>query len=570
MQELPVNGPKESATQWNAINWRKTNRQVRNLRRRIFRATREGDHRKVRSLQKLMLRSRANAVKSVRQVTQLNKGKLTPGVDKLVVKTTEARSWLIDKVLSHQPWRATPVRRVYIPKANGKLRPLGIPTILDRAMQAVVKNALEPEWEARFEPGSYGFRPGRGCHDAISLIFNIARSSNRRRWVLDADIEGAFDNIGHDTLLKSLHGFPAIELVRQWLKAGYMEKNILNPTDSGTPQGGVISPLLANIAFHGMEAAVGVKRISRGDNVGKRALVRYADDFVVFCETEEDAYAAKDDIQNWLQSRGLRLSEAKTKVTHLAKGFDFLGFNVRLYSTPASSRTGWKLLIKPSKDAVKRFKQRMSQEWRALHGSNAIGVMTRLNPIIRGWTNYYRTVVSKEIFAQLDSWMFGKETRWARKLHPSKPWYWVKRKYWGKLNPKREDRWVFGQAEQATGYLLKLAWTPIKRHIMVKGSSSPDDGALHQYWEKRNTNRYHEIGGKQRALVKHQQGKCLWCGETAHNDEYLHVHHLNPKRLGGSDELSNLRLMHLYCHQQLLTREKYARKREAVRLSRVP
>lgn len=570
MQVLPVNGLEES-TEWRAIYWRKINRRVRNLRRRIFRASREGDHRKVRSLQKLMLRSRANAVKSVRQVTQINKGKLTPGVDKLIVKTTEARSRLIDKVMSHQPWRASPVRRVYIPKANGKLRPLGIPTILDRAMQAVVKNALEPEWEARFEPSSYGFRPGRGCHDAISLIFNIARPTNRRRWVLDADIEGAFDNIGHDALLKSLRGFPATELVRQWLKAGYVEKGVLNPTDSGTPQGGVISPLLANIAFHGMEAAIGVKRIARGDNVGKRALVRYADDFVVFCETEEDAYAAKADIEAWLQPRGLRLSEAKTRVVHLADGFDFLGFNVRHYPTPASSRTGWKLLIKPSRDAVKRFKHRMRDEWAALKGINAIGVMTRLNPIIRGWTNYYRTVVSKKILARLDSWMFDKEIRWARNLHPHKPWYWLRRKYWGRLNPARIDRWVFGLAERGSGqYLLKLCWTPIVRHVMVKSHASPDDGSLAHYWKQRETKRHEELKGRQRALAKRQNGECFWCGETVHNDEYLHVHHLESRRLGGSDELFNLRLMHLYCHQQLHAREKSDREREAVRLSRVP
>lgn len=562
MQAQLVNGPKE-CTRWNAVSWRQTNRRVRNLRRRIFRASRQNDHRKVQSLQKLMLRSHANALKSVRQITQENKGKLAAGVDKLVVKTTEARSALVDSLLTHQPWRASPVRRVYIAKAGGKLRPLGIPTILDRAMQAIVKNAMEPEWEARFEPCSYGFRPGRGCHDAISMIFNVARPTGRRRWVLDADIEGAFDNIGHDTLLSAIEGFPAKELIRQWLKAGYVEKGVLNDTESGTPQGGVISPLLANIAFHGMEAAVGVKHISRGDNVGKRTLIRYADDFVVFCETEEDAKVAKAEIGQWLAPRGLRLSERKTRVVHLSQGFDFLSFNVRYYPTPGTTQAGWKLLIKPSEKAVKRFKLRMKGQWRIMQGQNATAVLARLNPILRGWTNYYRSVVSKEIYGKLDRWMFDREVRWARKTHPQKPWDWLKRKYWGKLHPKRNDRWVFGNAEHGPGKpLLKLAWTPIVRHVMVKGRTSPDDPELVKYWERRNDRQHDELAGRQRTLARRQEGVCLWCRESVHNGEYLHVHHVEPRRLGGADDINNLRLMHLYCHQQLHAKEKYDRERK--------
>lgn len=559
MQAHPVNGPEERV-RWSAVDWRQVNRCVRNLRRRIFRASRENDHRKLRSLQKLMLRSRANALKSVRLVTQENKGKITPGVDKVIVKTAKAKTALIDRVQSHQSWRASPVRRVYIPKASGKLRPLGIPTILDRAMQAVVKNALEPEWEAQFEPRSYGFRPGRGCHDAIGMIYAIAGPNNRRRWVLDADIEGAFDNIGHEALLKAIAGFPAMGLIRQWLKAGYVERGVQHRTESGTPQGGVISPLLANIAFHGMEAAVGVKHIPRGDNVGKRALVRYADDFVVFCETEEDAHAAKAELGGWLAARGLRLSEAKTRVVHLAAGFDFLGFNVRHYPAP-STRAGWKLLIKPSREAVRKLRVRLKREWRAMQGQNVTAVLARLNPIIRGWANYHRTVVSKRLFGRIDNWMFHKEVRWTRRTHPKKPWCWLKRRYWGPLHPQRRDRWVFGNALHSTAKpLLKFSWTPIERHILLKGRASPDDPDLDRYWEKRNERRHAELSGRQRALARRQRGVCPRCGETLHNDEYLHVHHDEPKRLGGSDELSNLRLMHLYCHLQLHAREKEARR----------
>jgi RNA-directed DNA polymerase len=400
MQNKSANGPKQRT--WNAVDWRQVNQCVRNLRQRIFRASRKNDHRKVRSLQKLMLRSRANALKSVRQVTQENKGKLTPGADRIVVKTVQERAELVDRLMSHQPWRASPVRRVYIPKAIGKLRPLGVPTVLDRAMQAMVKNALEPYWEARFEPCSYGFRPGRGCHDAIGRVYNVATPIRRRKWVLDADIEGAFDNIGHEALLKAIGEFPARELIRQWLKAGYMEQGMFYASESGTPQGGVISPLLANIALHGMEAAVGVKYFSRGDNVGKRCLVRYADDFVVFCETENDARKAKAEVSAWLATRGLRLSEAKTRIAHLSEGFDFLGYNVRQYPAP-TTRAGLKLLIKPSRKSVKKLKIRLIQEWRAMGGQNITGVLTRLNPIIRGWsrplTMMWRTIGVQQNFS---------------------------------------------------------------------------------------------------------------------------------------------------------------------------
>ena len=318
MQGTPLaNGTeKHPATDWNAIDWHQQERRVRNLRQRIFRATRAGEWKRVRSLQKLMLRSRANRLVSVRRVAQLNQGKNTPGVDKVLLKTPAARGRMVDHLAHYQLWTAKPARRVYIAKANGKLRPLGIPVMIDRCIQSMIKNALEPSWEARFEGCSYGFRPGRGCHDAIEKIYGLARPNKRKKWILDADIKGAFDNISHEYLLTTIGRVPGCELIKQWLKAGYVDKGVFHETEAGTPQGGVISPLLANIALHGMEEALEIKHRKRGELDSKRAIVRYADDFCVFCESQEDAEASKQILTEWLSKRGLVLSPEKTQVVH--------------------------------------------------------------------------------------------------------------------------------------------------------------------------------------------------------------------------------------------------------------
>lgn len=548
----PANGSvnrTERPTEWNAVNWREANRNVRRLRQRIFRATQEQDWDKVQSLQRLLLRSRSNRLVSVRRVTQINQGKKTPGVDKLVIKTPEARGRLVDEMETCQPWRAKPARRVYIPKANGKRRPLGIPTIHDRCLQAMVKNALEPSWEARFEGISYGFRPGRGCHDAIAKIYLLARPNGRKKWVLDADIKGAFDNIDHEHLLEAIGTIPGRELIRQWLKTGYMEEGVFHPTETGTPQGGVISPLLANIALHGMEEALGVRYDNRGQITGTRAVVRYADDFVVFCESRGDAEASRQILTAWMAKRGLTLSEEKTRIVHLTEGFDFLGFNIRHYKV-GNTPTGYKLLIKPSKKSVHDIRKKLKSEWRNLNGTNILAILQRLNPIIRGEANYFRIGVATETFDDLDYWMYVRERRWAKLNHPNKSWYWRKTRYWGKLNPNREDNWVFGD-KHTGGYLIKFAWTKIERHVLVQGMSSPDDPSLQTYWAQRNKGEIEDLSAQGKKLAKKQKGICPLCGVTLFNEEELHTHHKKPRNQGGKDDLDNLVLVHLYCHQQI-------------------
>ena len=277
---------------WQDIDWNRTIDSVKGLRQQIFRASQSGDRKKLRSLQRLMLQSRANAELSVRQATLINKGRTTPGVDERVALVAKDRTEMIEEILTDHNWTPQPAKRINIPKANGKTRPLGIPAIADRCKQAMVRNALEPAWEAHFEPCSYGFRPGRSCHDAIGRIYRIALPHGHKKWIVDADIKGAFDNISHDHLLRQLGGFPGLSLIDGWLKAGVMVERTFQHTEMGTPQGGIISPLLLNIALHGMESAVGVTYAKRGTYTymtSDRGLIRYADDFVIFTKTQEDA-----------------------------------------------------------------------------------------------------------------------------------------------------------------------------------------------------------------------------------------------------------------------------------------
>ncbi|MGH3404921.1 MAG: group II intron reverse transcriptase/maturase [Streptosporangiaceae bacterium] len=515
--DTSVNGPDGlppfDGDAWENVDWRNQEEQVRRLRGRIFKAVREGDWPQARNLQKLMLRSWSNTLVSVRQVTQRNAGRRTAGVDGLVALTSRARAEMAVQVHasigSHQP---APVRRVYIPKASDKtrMRPLGIPVLSDRCHQARVRNALEPEWEARFEPRSYGFRPGRGCHDAIESLFLTLHGKSRRAWILDADLAGAFDKISHEHLLRMLGGFPARDMIAGWLKAGIFEAGKgFAPTEDGTPQGGVISPLLLNIALHGLEEAAGVRYYRSGGHAGRMkdgcpALTRYADDLVVCCHSRQQAEQVKAQLARWLEPRGLAFNEAKTRIAHLSEGFDFLAFSIRRYPNG-------KLLIKPGARAIKRFRERLAKEFRALRGANAAAVLAKIVPIVRGWVAYYRTAVSSRVFSDLTDYLWKLTYKWACRSHPNKPKQWIIDQYFRKFNKFRADRWVFG--DPVTGaYLPKPHWTKIVRHTMVKGGASPDDPALAGYWEQRRQKVKPPLDSYTVGLLSRQDGRCSLCG----------------------------------------------------------
>lgn len=561
-------------TDWKSVNWRKVNRIVRNLRRRIFRATREKQWRKVRSLQRLLMRSYSNILKSVRRTTQLNQGKKTPGVDKKVALTPSERGELVDTLKRFgNLWKPLPTKRVYIPKKNGKKRPLGIPSIVDRCLQGIVKNALEPEWEALFESTSYGFRAGRSCHDARQKIFlNIRKENNQKWWVVDADIKGCFDNISHEHLMSKIKQFPGKRWVEKWLKSGYVDKNVFHETEAGTPQGGIISPLLANIALHGMEEALGIKykwkkenksRQGYWSNITNRTFVRYADDFVILCTSKDEAETCKAIISEWLIKTGLQLSEEKTRISHLTEGFNFLGWNFRKYKT-STKRTGYITLIKPNADNIKAHKQALKENIKDINlGSPVHKLIGDINALVRGWGNYHKGAVSKEIFTEIDhymDWLLRK--KWAKRRHSNKSDKWIKNKYCGKLCPGRNDNWVFGDVEACKKgkhiYIEKHAWIPIQRHILVPYTHSPDDPNLNWYWKERKLKQEQEEmkrrfnTGKNR-IARNYEYKCPWCGEHYSSESWydLEIHHIKPRAEGGKSTYANMVYLHGDCHRAI-------------------
>lgn len=515
----------------------------------------------VRSLMKLMLRSYSNLLLSVRRVTQENQGKQTAGIDGQTALTNDERVKLVTQMKEHSLWKVRPTKRVYIPKANGKRRPLGIPTIKDRVAQAIVKNALEPRFEPRFEAHSYGFRPGRGTHDAIAQCF-CRMGGGSDTWILDADIKGAFDNISHEYILSTIGNTPSREIIKQWLKAGYVEAEMFHKTESGTPQGGIISPLLANIALNGIEALlsqfykVNTYTLKSGKQAGNKkkkkdatyGFIRYADDFIITAKSREDIEAIIPTLQEWLKERGLELNQEKTNISHVEEGFNFLGFNIRQFKG--------KCLIKPQKEKVKIFLKNIRKWLKEHKQASPEAVIEYLNPVLRGWGNYYRHGVSKQVFSYVDHQIWKLLWKWSLRRHPNKSKKWVARKYFKTLQGRK---WVFsatvndlrGNKEIA---LFRLSSIPIERHVKVKGTASPDDPELTKYWQDRMTRygkTYWEKGTKLYKVATNQNWSCPICGDHLLNGEKLHTHHIVPRKNGGTDNEENLIHLHQACHRHV-------------------
>jgi RNA-directed DNA polymerase len=551
--------------EWSTLPWKKIERNVFKLQQRIYRASRRGDVRTVRKLQRLLLNSRATKLLAVRKITQDNQGKRTAGVDGVKSLTSPQRLALSQHLkLSH---KAQPVRRVWIPKPGqpNEQRALGIPVMKERALQRMVQSALEPEWEARFEPNSYGFRPGRSCHDAIEAIFNSICS--KPKYVLDADIEKCFDRIAHQELLQKVNASPQIRRqLKAWLKAGVIDQGQWFPTESGTIQGSPLSPLLANIAMHGIEEAIAQRyRHNTRRRFYPPKIVRYADDLVALHEDLKIIQQVQEIIEAQLQPMGLRLKPEKTRITHTLKaadgppGFDFLGYNVRQYPVGKThcgkkkgQPLGFKTIIKPAKSSIQRQVKKLRAEVASRRYAEQSMLIRALIPVIVGWAHYYSTVVSKTIFAHLDSILFSMLLAWAVRRHSRKNKNWIIHRYWSQT---AEKHWSF----ETSGGKLQLPrhdQTPIRRHVKVAGDRSVYDGDW-VYWSTR-LGRHPDVPVRVSKLLQKQKGTCWECGLYFRDGDLMEVDHIIPLSIGGKDVFYNLQLLHRHCHDQKTARDQSA------------
>jgi RNA-directed DNA polymerase len=536
---------------WPAINWRAMNENVRRLQARIVKATQQQRWGKVKALQHLLTHSFSGKVLATRRVTE-NQGKKTAGVDKVIWDTPEKKARAVGE-LKRRGYRPKPLRRVYIPKSGGRVRPLGIPTMKDRAMQALYLLALDPVAETIADPNSYGFRKARSCADAIEQCFTALCHPNPQ-WVLEGDIKSCFDNISHEWLLAHVPMDKAV--LRAWLKSGYMEEQVLYETEDGTPQGGIISPVLANLALDGLERRLREQypTLGKGSERGRQAgvhLIRYADDFIITGRTKELLEVeVKPLVEQFLCKRGLELSPEKTSITHITDGFDFLGQHVRKYSNG-------KLLIKPSKKNIRVFLDGIRRTVRRATPQSAAELVGQLNPKIRGWANYHRHVVSKRIFSRVDHAIFKALWRWACRRHPNKGRRWIARKYFCQ---RKGRAWCFfGDLKDADGrvsnaWLFHAAQTPIKRHVKVRSDANPYNPLWEEYFEKRSGVKMlsHVRGVRQLRYLWHEQrGICPVCEQKIMKITGWHNRHLVYRVIGGSDEAEHRVLLHPECFRSV-------------------
>ncbi len=531
---------------------------VLRIQRRLDKAVANDDKSKIRWYSHLLMkRSRAVKILAVHRVCQVNSGKHTAGVDGVSIpkerdgKLPTMLALLNDIDIERKP---QPIRRVYIPKPNGDKRPLGIPTLSDRINQDIIRQAIEPICEYHFQDCSYGFRPKRNCQDAMSDLYNKLSKSYGKRWIVEGDIKGCFDHINHDHIISTLRQWqvptPITAIIKGFLKADIMEESRTIPSAEGTPQGGIISPMLANVALTCLDEEI-LDTYGKRYNTqrSKNPIVRYADDFVIVAYNETEAHNIKNHIKGFLKDKvGLTLSDEKTRISEISNGFDFLGFNFRKYGEKD------KLLIKPSKESIKRVKTNISRVFRKYRSNEADTLIRHLIPIITGWANYYRHVVSKQIFSAIDSHIWTLTKQWILKKHDNPTTKFWTQRYFTKA---KGNRWIFFD-HQTKAILPKVNWTKIKRWIKIQYDKRVYDVNAKEYWDKREYLNAKDaimgLGTLNKTFLE-QKGRCAMCKSRITDeqvkDHQIHTHHMKPRSQGGGRWLRNLRLLHSDCHNRL-------------------
>lgn len=534
------------ATCWEAIDWQKALAYVKKLQVRIVKAQKEGHYSKVKSLQWLLTHSFYAKALAVKRVTS-NQGKRTSGVDHELWLTPQAKFNAISK-LNRRGYRPQPLRRHYIPKKNGKMRPLGIPTMTDRAMQTLYKFSLEPIAETYADPNSYGFRIGRSTHDAIEQCFTDLNKGKSPEWILEGDIKGCFDHISHEWLLENIP--MDTQILEKWLKCGYVETRKLFPTDEGAPQGGTISPTLMNMALDGLERLLQERlptrqKVNGRTHFNKLNFVRYADDFIITGESPE---FLRDKVlpvvKEFLTERGLQLSEEKTVITHIEDGFDFLGKNIRKYNG--------KLLIKPSKTSVKSFLEKVRSIIKGNKSIKQETLIRKLNPVIRGWVNNQRYVVSSKVFSRVDYEIYKCLWQWAKRRHKKKSHKWIAQKYWHHIGSRQ---WTFSvpyenQSTEGEPLYCKLEYatdTKIIRFKKIVAEANPFDEYWTDYFEQREGEKLlNSTKGREKLLTiwRRQHRRCPVCGELITSETGFKVHTPAGKN-------SQKIMVHKECHEEI-------------------